>query len=774
MQNEKYKMKNDKCAMRSIISHFAFCILHFAFCIPHSLFFRAIALATILGLPIEVFAQQPQPPEILGIRVGLADRYKVGLWTQVEVALQGGGEALAGQVSVVVPDGDGVPSRVSTPPEQPCRLQPGQPTTVRLLCRLGRVHGTLTVEFRTGGQLVAQRTFKTAKQADAEHFLPGLEFQRLIVTVGPSTMGVEQAGKLGGVEPERRPVTAHLEDLGQLPVDWLAYEGVDALILSTSRPEIYRQLAADDPRMQALDEWIRMGGRLVLCVGAQAEEILADDAPLRQFAPGRFVKMVPLRQTGALEAYCGSRSAVPRAGNTRTLLRVPRLDDVQGTIEAQEADLPLTVRTVRGFGQVLFLAADLDEPPLDAWPDRSMLVARLLDMPTGGVEESEERTAMMHFGYGDMSGQLRSALDRFDGVRIAPFWLVAGLIVVYLLLIGPGDYFFLRKLVGRMTWTWLTFPLVVLLACLGAYVLAYRLKGDQLKVHQVDLVDVDAVSGRLRGTTWLNVFSPRMEPFNLSVEPYSPDGGPLGDARVWMAWFGLPGGAIGGMNPRAGDPALSTESYSFSPMLDAMRGVPIQVWSTKSFTARWKASTAELPEADLTDEDELLTGTLTNTLGFPLERCILAHGGSVYELDTLGPGESAQLGMMSKRSELKTLLTGRKFVFVEKGDQYRHEATPYDQASTNIPYILRTMMFYEAAGGRRYTGLWNAYQDFVDFSPLLAADRAILVAQSPRDSQEASREAALLRDGKPLGNASDKHVIMYRFLFPVKKGEGKD
>ena len=65
---------------------------------------------------------------------------------------------------------------------------------------------------------------------------------------------------------------------------------------------------------------------------------------------------------------------------------------------------------------------------------------------------------MMHYGYNDLAGQLRSALDRFDGVRLVPFWLVAGLIVVYLLLIGPGDYFFLRKLVGRMEWTWLTFP----------------------------------------------------------------------------------------------------------------------------------------------------------------------------------------------------------------------------------------------------------------------------------------------------------------------------
>ena len=162
-------------------------------------------------------------------------------------------------------------------------------------------------------------------------------------------------------------------------------------------------------------------------------------------------------------------------------------------------------------------------------------------MPTGHGEESEENTAMMHFGYSDLAGQLRSALDRFGGVRLAPFWLVAALIVAYLLLIGPGDYFFLRKVVGRMGWTWLTFPLVVLLVCLGAYILAYRLKGDQIKVNQADLVDVDAASGLMRGATWLNVFSPRMESFDLAIRPRLTVPGRLGTTTFppgcgWPGW----------------------------------------------------------------------------------------------------------------------------------------------------------------------------------------------------------------------------------------------
>ena len=120
-----------------------------------------------------------------------------------------------------------------------------------------------------------------------------MEFRKLIVTVGASALGVEEAGKLTGLEPEYRPVVARLDDVAQLPTHWCGYEGVDAVILSTSRPEIYRKLAADSPQMQALDEWVRMGGRLVLCVGSQAEKVLAAGSPLRPLRPR------PVREDGA-------------------------------------------------------------------------------------------------------------------------------------------------------------------------------------------------------------------------------------------------------------------------------------------------------------------------------------------------------------------------------------------------------------------------------------------------------------------------------------------
>jgi len=78
------------------------------------------------------------------------------------------------------------------------------------------------------------------------------------------------------------------------------------------------------------------------------------------------------------------------------------------------------------------------------------------------------------------------------------------------------------------------------------------------------------------------------------------------------------------------------------------------------------------------------------------------------------------------------------------------------------------MAFFNAAGGRRYTGLSNRYQAFVDFSRLLETNRAVLYALAPSDSPQAPHHGAqLVRDGRPVAGPNDQHVTIYRFVYPV-------
>jgi hypothetical protein len=736
------------------------------------------------------FAAAAEKPEFSKIRVGIGDCHKTGLWTSVELKIKGGDFPLTGIVAVTVPDGDGTPSQVVS---KPVMAVSGQETPVRMLVRFGRGGSELSAEFIVEGKTVAQRTFKTGLRGDGEVFADALQEQPLYVVVGDTKAGVDEAVErqdAASKDPNRRgmfrPAIAHVTDVSQLPVHWCGYEGVDAMVIATSNPDLLK-FAPDDARLKALDDWIRMGGRLTLCVCANAKEVLAENAPLSRFAPGKLETTVPIGNTAAWEQYAGSSLPIPPPKNGKATIEYPKLAVTEG-IEASIQDLPLVIRTPRGFGQILFVAADIDRPPFTDWNERALLVGKLLDMNLSGSMGDEVDQFGGGYGYTDLSGQLRSSLDEFTGVKVIPFALVAMMIIAYIVLIGPGDYFFLKKVLRRMEMTWITFPLIVIVVCATAYWLAYYLKGDKLRVHQVDLVDIDAASNTIRGTTWLNIFSPRMESFDLSISPMTPVAAGEKSEKPeiarpfagYFSWFGLPGTGLGGMDSRGGDAGILSQPYRLwsdaetkPEKASCLEQVPISVWATKGFTGRWRTEAKLVPPSNLEDVQQDLIGTITNPYDFALNNAYIIHGHWVYELKDysapIEPGETVKVGLGLKRYDLRNFLTGVEMVKDNDKDQMRQVTTDFQRFNRNSAYILRRMMFYEASGGYPATHFSNDYQSFVDLSLLLKTDRAILIADAVKDSDAENRGATLLRDGKPFTRKEDRHSVYYRFVLPVKK-----
>jgi hypothetical protein len=552
----------------------------------------------------------------------------------------------------------------------------------------------------------------------------------------------------------------------ELPVAWYGYEGVDKVIVAAGGAATDGKLPPDAPQIEALDAWVRQGGRLLLCAGSQAERIARPDSPWSRFLPGRLKAMVGLRQTGQLEAYAGSTIPVPLGIAGPDELRVPQLTDVCGVVELSEADLPLVVRSARGFGETAFLAADLDQPPLCSWKGRRLLIRRLLDQPAAEQEESGHSRPMMHQGFLDTAGQLRKSLNRFDGIQATPFWLVVAMLAAYALLIGPVDYYFVYRIVGRMVLTWLTFPLMIAAVSSAAYFLTQALKGDRVRLHQVDVVDVDAAAGLVRGTGWAELFSPRAEAYNLAAmpisfgpaarrQPGSDATSPAAAPRLLLSWFGLSGTGLGGMAARTFNPPLWTEPYRFAAALDRIFEMPVPTWSTRSLTARWNARTVSPVRAELMSEDRLLSGVVRSELAFPLMQCRLAYGPWSHDLGTLEPGKPLRLGAATRRCELRSFPTGRR--------------TPYNRDSLDSAYILQTMSFHAAVGGAEYTGLLGGHERFIDLSGVLDAGEAVLVGFAPAVAPGPLPGLELLRDGRPLAAPGDEHLRVYRFVFPVKE-----
>src|SRR5207245_684913 len=89
-----------------------------------------------------------------------------------------------------------------------------------------------------------------------------------------------------------------------------------------------------------------------------------------------------------------------------TVLRVPRLIDVEGNIEAyaekKASDLPVVVRSAHGLGEVAFVGVDFSQPPLADWPGRTAFLQALLRpyLTASGPGDATQR--LVTRGYNDL------------------------------------------------------------------------------------------------------------------------------------------------------------------------------------------------------------------------------------------------------------------------------------------------------------------------------------------------------------------------------------
>ncbi|HEY1860539.1 MAG TPA: hypothetical protein VGG61_09310, partial [Gemmataceae bacterium] len=221
----------------------------------------------------------------------------------------------------------------------------------------------------------------------------------------------------------------------------------------------------------------------------------------------------------------------------------------------------------------------------------------------------------------------------------------------YILIVGPIDYFFLKTVVKRLELTWITFTAVVLTISAIAYFTAYWLKGNDLKINKVDVVDIDLASSKAYGTTWVTLYSPRIQNYTVGVEPApanwkwaTPKSEQPGDSPLLMNWMGRPE-SDWARSSQQGILSWNRPTYRYAEDAAGLEGVPIRVWATKSFAAEWKMTLSEdqpLFEADLrriNNNDDQLAGTITSRLPVDLEDVVLFYKGKSYPIGRLSQNE---------------------------------------------------------------------------------------------------------------------------------------
>jgi hypothetical protein len=629
---------------------------------------------------------QERRPKIEKIEVGFQTyskqeetAYKVGLWTPVYIEVAGGMEGAERKgnnrpyLEIQTADSEDVFTKIAIPVD----VKPNETGHYIGYVKTGRMSsGTNEV------QVTLHSNNKTYENKAEQYHSLHID-SHLYLTLGGRMMDIHTALtppkgnekeqlNLGMFNPLQTRHVVFENDVRRLPEFWFGYNSMDVIILSTENEKFLKNLNNDPERLRALATWVRRGGRLVIPIAHRNQHLVAQILESKiAWNPPIPPQVVPPRSPGnvaelalprlpKVEDWGGVQGkAFERANQAK--IEVARLD--AGTartgdweVFADAADgRPLIARVRYGLGQITYLAFSFDDAAFAEWQGKEQFLKTMLIKlgPRAPAEGFDQGMMIGQFRNipNDLSTDLLAMLDNFD-VTIIPFGYVALFIVLYILVVGPLDFILLKFVFKRLEWTWITFPAVVLGVSVIAYFAAYALKGRDLKMNKIDVVDFDlrtSLDDKRRptnvhayGNTFFTILSPRIQNYTIGVEPNPEFWGDKAEkprTADLVAWMGRPSGGMNEMR-RSGSAGFFRKPYEFTEDASGLRGVPIPVWTTKAFCSSWEQSLAAPPfTVDLVYHTKLvdgrqvkITGKLDNHLGVDLFDCWLIYQEECFPL----------------------------------------------------------------------------------------------------------------------------------------------
>jgi hypothetical protein len=388
---------------------------------------------------------------------------------------------------------------------------------------------------------------------------------------------------------------------GLRALDALVVTGVDTSELSPAQKS-------------TLATWVAQGGRLILGGGTAAGRTLSG-------MPEELVK--EYRAIGDVKDIA-SLTALARFAEEE--VRVPGPFPVTwapagSRVLVEQEGNGLLVEKRIGQGYVDYSALDLASSPFDAWAGAGEFWIKVLApgsaYPQGVPPDVSPRI--------QRANAMSYALQNMPALELPSIAWLGSLLGIYLLLVGPANYLILRRW-RKLAWGWVTIPALTLLFSVGAFAFAYYLRGGDVIIHKISVLNL----GQGEGTpvqTYVGIFSPERSTYNLSfkgltlIAPMAMDVNPFGG-----------GGAAS---------SAVTEIVEGEPT--EVRGIQVNQFAMQGFTAESPVPEGWGVESDLTVEEDRLRGTLVNHTNQVMASPVIVFGNHLARLDDLLPGERRSL-----------------------------------------------------------------------------------------------------------------------------------
>jgi hypothetical protein len=527
-----------------------------------------------------------------------------------------------------------------------------------------------------------------------------------------------------------QPATARLLP-SIFPDNPLVLEGMSCLYLNSER-------AADLTinQVNALLGWLNAGGHLIVAV-EQPSDINAATW-LKNVFPCEVKDLRPLPRHSELQSWLrsatwttnslrgfggqngGQQNSQWETVSARPFADLPddfdfegkemevavgTLRDGQATV--QSGDTPLVVTGQRGRGRITALLFSPEREPVRSWRELPTFWAKLADVPGGWYLSKDLYTQ----GGWSTDGVFGAMIDTRQVHKLPVGWLLL-LLIVYLVVIGPFDQFWLKR-IGRPMLTWVTFPCYVVVFSLVIYFIGYKLRAGESEWNELHVVDVllNGTQAELRGQTYSSIYSPANQRYTLSSQ---------------QKFATLRGEFAGGWNAGA-----STEKATIVQSGDSFKAdIFVPVWTSELFVSDWWQSAAIPLTATVHAVPEGWEVRVENKSSEKLTNLQLAIAGRIISLGALeGQGTKTQTLKREEGIPLRSFVAnlGGNFQNAVVSRQHAIGSTSSGQISEKAESSMAVSFISQLNGAQAYQNNFITPPG-LDLSPVLEHGGAILFA----------------------------------------------
>ncbi len=556
------------------------------------------ALVLVLA-PLDVARGAQTPPIVLKAQTGLDGFAKAGTWVPVKVDVSNDGPDLSAQIVVV--------ERTTLPGSRTQFVRPVE------LAR--QSHKQVFVYWMLGSTTQVDVRLTAANTALVEQTLRVTRLDSRDRLYGILSSSSPNPGWLTAIQIANQNTHVAQLAVDDIPPQVEALASLDALIVHDVDTGALSLLQRD-----ALRRWVEGGGHLVVTGGANWQRStagLADLLPVTVSGIQRMDNLDALAQLGG------------RVLSGPALIAVSSLRE--GTVQVSQDGVPLIARRDVGLGHVDFVAWDPAAEPLASWTGydavwSSLLQAENVQPPWGsGVKDSNAAI---------------QALSALPGAGLPPAWQICGFLLLYIVILGPVNYFMLNRL-NRRELAWLTVPVISLVFGGCAYLTGFQARGPLVTLHRLLIVQGQAGQPQGKADALIGVFSPRRGTYDVQISQDASVKG--GQPLAQLLRGSLPGGASGDAVVEEGDPLT-------------LRQVRVDVGAMQPFALNLSAPLPRISAnltLDVVSTSAELAGLVRNDGDLDLTDAVIVIGNRSYQIGEFKAGQTHQVNVILSGSTVQ-------------------------------------------------------------------------------------------------------------------------